>query len=95
MIPYVYILGGPILILVINYLVTNPRPRILSEYVDVILRSLPHLFGYMFFLYYLGNEEIAYVGWGPITLFTFLIPITVIVLLLKLYFLIRGKIKHK
>ena len=72
MMPFVYTILIPVLIIAINYLVTKNRPQRASDYINILVRSLPHQYGYMFFLYYLGNEKIADTGWAPITLITFL-----------------------
>jgi galactitol-specific phosphotransferase system IIC component len=92
MIHLVYTLLMPVLILVINYWVTQKKPKDISDYINILVRSLPHQYGYVFFLYYLGNEKIADTGWAPITLLTFLIPISIVALLLKLFYWVKNKL---
>lgn len=78
---YVYTLLIPLLILGANYLATKPKPRKVSAHINVLLKALPHEWGYMFFLYYLETEKDIDIGWGALTVFFFLVPITVIVLI--------------
>ena len=80
----VYTIVIPILIVIINYLVTKNKPRKASGYIDILLKSLPHEYGYMFFLYWLEEEQKVNTGWAPITLINVLFPITVVLLLLKM-----------
>ena len=91
MMPFVYTILIPVLIIAINYLVTKNRPQRASDYINILVRSLPHQYGYMFFLYYLGNEKIADTGWAPITLITFLIPISIILILLKIFYWVKNR----
>lgn len=91
MMPFIYTILIPVLIIAINYWVTKNRPLKASDYINILVRSLPHQYGYMFFLYYLGNEKIADTGWAPITLITFLIPISIILILLKIFYWMKNR----
>ncbi len=88
---YVYTYLIPVLILGINYYATNPKPQRASEYVNLVLKTLPYEFGYMFFVYYIDREQHIDTGWSFLSLITILIPITVIVLLLKIFYWIKNK----
>lgn len=88
---YVYTYLIPVLILGISYYSTNPKPQKASEYVNLLLKALPYELGYMFFVYYIDREQHVDTGWSFLSLITILIPITVIVLLLKLVYWIKSK----
>ena len=88
---YIYTILIPALILVLNYCITVPKPQKLSEYVNLLLKTLPHLLGYVFFLYYIEREQNVHTGGADLGLFIFLIPITAIVLLLKLFYWIKNR----
>jgi len=88
---YLFTIAGPVLIIVLNYWATKVKPINISDYVNILIRALPDEFGYMFFLYYLDTEKIVDAGWAPITLVTFLIPISIILLLLKIFFWLKLK----
>jgi hypothetical protein len=86
-----HVLIVPVAIVLMHYYAVRPFSKSMQGHVDVITKSLPNEFGYMFFLYYLGNEEILEVGWAPITLLIFLTPITLVALLLKAYYWVQKK----
>jgi hypothetical protein len=67
---WIYAIAIPILIVVINYLVTKNKTQKASVYINILLKSLPHQWGYAFFLYYLEQEQKVDTGWAPITLIT-------------------------
>lgn len=90
---YVYTILVPMLILVINYLITKPRKA--SGYVNLLLKTIAQELGYAFFIYYLDKEQHIDTGWTFYTLIFFLIPITAIVLLLKLLYLIKNAKKKR
>lgn len=85
---YIYTIVFPLLILLLNYFVVKPKR--FSEYVTLVLRTLPYLYGYMFFMYYLQREHDVRTGGADLGLFIFLIPITAVTLLLKLFFWIKS-----
>lgn len=90
-----YLIVLPIFILIVNNLVSKEKPKTFVSYLDILLRSLPHLYGYMLLLYYLGMENIADTGWAPITMITVLVPISIIALLLKFFFWLYLRIISK
>lgn len=88
---YVYTILIPSIILVLNYWAVKSKPKKASEYVNFLFRTLPHMLGYMFFLYYLEREKDVHTGGADLGLFIFLIPVTVIMVLLKFYYFIKGR----
>lgn len=91
MTPYLFAFIGPIVILILNYLLATETPKTFTDYLNVLLYALPHLWGYMFFIYFLGMEKYVDTGYSPITLITFLTPTTIIALLLKLFLWVKGQ----
>ncbi len=85
-----YLVLGPFAIILANYIASG-RPRSFIGYLDVLLKARPHLYGYLFFLYYLGMERIADTGWAPITLMIVLVPITVLAVLIRVAYMIRRR----
>lgn len=92
---YIYALVIPLLILLANYYVASSKPKKVSEYVNLFLRTLPHELGYMFFLYYVEREQNIHTGGADLALFIFLIPITAILLLLYIFYLIKRSLKYQ
>lgn len=88
---YIYVIAIPLMIIGLNYLIMRRKPKSISGYIDLLLRSIPHEFGYVFFLYYLDMEHNVDTGWSVITLFTFLIPISVLVIAFKLFYYIKRR----
>lgn len=86
---YVYTIVIPILILLVNYFVTKNKPKKVVEYIGLLLRTIPIVFGYAFFLYFLEREKHINTSWAFYTVIFFLIPITIIALVMKLYYWIR------
>lgn len=87
---YLYVLFIPVLILVVDYGLSSPKPRVISEYINLLLKAMPHEFGYAFLLYYLDNEKNIDTGWSFLTLIMLFIPITAILLLLKLFYWFKA-----
>ncbi len=87
---YIYSIVIPLLILALNYLVTKAKPTKVSGYVNLLLKSLLHLWGYVFFLYYLEQEKNIYTGGADLGLFVFLTPVTILVLLLAIFYWVKN-----
>ncbi len=87
---YVYSILIPLLILGLNYLVMD-KPFSFERFIHLLFKALPHLFGYILLLYYLNAEHDVDVTWAPITLITFLIPLAISVIILKLFFWIKKR----
>ena len=87
----VYTLLIPFLIVLINYWVTKDKPKKVSDYVNILAKSLPDQYGYLFFLYYLSRERNLDVGWAPITITTFLLTLTVIIISFKIFYFIKKR----
>ena len=88
---YIYAYLLPILILVINYYAATSKPKRFSEWVRLLMRTMLHELGYMFFIFYLDTEQKVDTGWAFLTLVTILIPIAAIVFVLWLFFLFKEK----
>ena len=81
---YVYTILIPVLIVAGSYLATAKyKPK--YWYVDVLLKALFWTYFYTFFLYYLDSENKIDSGWAFVTLITFLMPVSAIIFILKLY----------
>jgi hypothetical protein len=83
---YIYTIFVPALILLIGYYLSNPKRKGKSGYIDLIIKRLPYFFLYSFLLYFLEMESYINSGWAFYTILFFLIPVTLIVLLLKMYY---------
>lgn len=86
---YIYSVLIPLLIMFISYYLTTQKPKKASEYVSLLLKIIPSLFGYAFFLYFLESESYINSDWTFYTVIFFLIPITVIAILLKVFYWIK------
>lgn len=87
---YLYAVVIPILILGAHYIGSKIKPTTISGLLSLILKSLPSIWGYVFFLYYMERENKLRTGWADLGLATFLIPITIIVALLRLFYWIKA-----
>lgn len=89
----VYAIVVPLLIVWFNYL-TSSGAISFVKVVFLLIKSLPHLFGYVFFLYYMGKEY----GWdvsSAMYSFTFfLVPFSLIAILLGALFWIRERLSQ-
>lgn len=86
---YSYII--PLIIIGLNFWGSKTPIGEFSGYVKIVFRAIPHLFGYLFFLYYLGQEHNIDVGYSPIAIAIFLIPISLIVCVLRVIYWIKNK----
>lgn len=82
---YVYAIVIPVLALVALYYMRRPRLKVFSEYIDFIYRALPFLIAYALVLYCLETNDLVNSGYAFLAFITFLAPLTVIILALKLY----------
>lgn len=86
---YVYTIVIPVLILLLGYYLTKPHPTKLSDFVNLIFKMIPHFFGYSLLLYFLEMEEYIDTSWTFYTMLFFLIPISVIIVILKIFYSIK------
>jgi len=86
---YVYTILIPILILLLSSYITNPRPKKISDFVNLIFKMIPHFFGYAFFLYFLEMEGYIDTGWTFYTVLFYMILISIIVIILKIFFFLK------
>jgi len=88
---YLYTIVLPIFILIANYFLLKIKPKRADEYVDLIFKTIPHVFGYSFLLYFLESEKHINTSWTFYSIHFFLIPITLIVLLLKIFYGVKNR----
>jgi hypothetical protein len=88
---YVYTVFIPLLIVLVIQRSSRHSYRSITGVVGILFKALPYLYGYGFLLYYLEIEEFISAGWNTYSFFFFLIPGTLIILLLKAYFHFREK----
>lgn len=86
---YVYSILIPLLIMFISYYVTTQKPKNTSEYVSLLLKVMPCLFGYAFFLYFLEAENYIDADWAFYTVIFFLMPIAFIAIFMKIFYWIK------
>jgi len=87
---YIYTIVVPFLILMVNYFFSRVKPKRFNEYVDLLIKTVPHIFGYAFLLYFLEREKHINTSWTFYSVLFFLIPITVILFVLKLYYWVKS-----
>jgi len=86
---YTYLI--PLIIIGLNFWFTKKTIKKISEYVKVMFRAIPHLYGYLFFIYYLGQEHEIDTGYSTISLTIFPIPISLSIFLLRIIYWIKHK----
>ena len=90
---YICTIFVPVLMLLVVYFISNTKPRVFIDYVGLVLKTTPYLFGYSFFLYFLEKENFINTSWTFYSILFFLIPITVITMVIKIFY--RIKVKKK
>ena len=87
---YVYTLVVPSLIMISGYFLSKVKPKKFHEFIRLITKTLPFLYCYCFLMYYL---EMHYTisGWVYYSILFFLLPGSIIVLILHLYFRWKNK----
>jgi hypothetical protein len=86
---YIYSIFIPVLILFLGYYFSNPKPKSTLQFINLIFKMLPHLYGYMFFLYYIGREQGVRTGGADLGFGIFFVPISVVIILIKLFYWFR------
>lgn len=87
---YLYTIFVPILLLLVNYIFTDPKPKTLINYVGLFLRTSVYLFAYAFMLYFLETEDYIDTSWAFYSILFFLVPVIIIALLIKVFYWIKG-----
>jgi hypothetical protein len=82
---YEYTILIPIVIVIIIQRFSNYAFGSFTGIFSLMFRSLPYLYGYGFFLYYLESNQFISTGWSTYSFFFFLVPLSVVVLFLKAY----------
>lgn len=90
---YVYAFLIPLVILAIDYGLTTPKPKSGVEWINLLLKALPHEWCYVFFLYYIETAQNISTGYADFGITVFLLPLTGIIILLKLFYWIRSIVK--
>lgn len=85
---YVYTLIIPVLIILLYIWLKGVKFKEIPNLVNILFQMIPHLFGYAFFMYFLERENYIDSSWAFYTLIFFLIPISFIILVLKIFFAI-------
>lgn len=85
---YIYTILIPGLILGANYIL-SPKPKKNNDFVNLVFKMIPHLWGYTFFMYFLEAESYINTSWVFYTMVFYMIPITMIVGLLKIFYFIK------
>lgn len=88
---YVYTLVIPILIMLLGIWLKGVKFKEILNLVNILFQMIPHLFGYAFLIYFLERENYIDSSWAFYTLIFFLIPVSFIILVLKIFFSIRRK----
>ena len=86
---YVYTLIIPILIILLSVWTKEDKIKEISSLVNTLFQIIPHLFGYAFLIYFLETESYIDSSWAFYTIIFYLIPICIIILFLKIFFVIR------
>lgn len=77
------------------YSINKPKPNTFRSFIDFGLKLIPYFLIYAFFHYFLEMEHIINVGWTFFTIIFFLIPVSIILFLFKLYYLIKNRKSNK
>lgn len=88
---YVYTLVIPILIMLLGIWLKGVKFKEILNLVNILFQMIPNLFGYAFLIYFLERENYIDSSWAFYTLIFFLIPVSFIILVLKIFFSIRRK----
>lgn len=83
---YLYTILVPLTILSIGYYSSKTKLRGFRSFVSFMSKHLVYLFLYGLFMYYLEMENYIDEGWVFYSLMFFLIPISIIILLCRLFF---------
>ena len=88
---YLFVILIPVLILGANYWASKHKPKKVDKWVNLLLKTLPHEWGYTFFVYYIDMEQKVDTDWAFLTLIMVLLPLTGIILLLKIFYWLKSK----
>ena len=87
---YIYSIVIPFLILIIGYFIEN-RPRKMKNIIDLLFKVIFVEFAYAFLIYFLEMENHIDSGWSFYSIIFFLIPISIIVLILKIFYFFKKE----
>lgn len=89
---YIYTLLIPILIVLIKYFFTKPKPVSKVQYFNTMVGATPYLYIYAFILYLLEIKGYINEGWVFYSFIFFLIPVTLLLVAIRNYF--RNKFSN-
>jgi hypothetical protein len=88
---YVYVLIIPVLILVVGYFIKTSKPIRFYEYLKLFVIMLPFEYIYAGIVYHLDVHNVLGANWASFTILFFLVPISIIAILLFLFLWLRRK----
>jgi hypothetical protein len=88
---YVYTILIPFLIILIVFFTKCKTIKSAKDVFDLLYKSLVYLYLYGFVLYYLKLEKFLDTGWSFLSFMFYFVPISIIVLFVKLIYWIRSK----
>lgn len=76
----------PIIILLIFYFINRHALNTMVSYVNLVFKTLPFFFIYSFVVYYIETRGLVNSGYATLAIITFLVPISIIIVILKIIF---------
>lgn len=83
---YIIVIVIPLVIALLSYVFTKKSDRFKWHLVRSVVKSLPYQYGYLFLLYFLEMENYVESNWQFYSLGFFLIPISIILLIIHFIF---------
>lgn len=83
---YIYVIVFPLVILLLGGYLKKEKLNTFGGITSCIFRMLPTLWLYVFFIYFLEMEEYIDIGWVFYTLLFFMLPISIIVIIIEFFF---------
>jgi hypothetical protein len=83
---YIIVIVIPLVIALLSYVFTKKSDRFKWHLIRSVVKSLPYQYGYLFLLYFLEMEDYIESNWQFYSLAFFLIPISIILLIVHFLF---------
>jgi len=83
---YIIVIVIPLVIVLLSYIFTKRSDRFKWHLIRSVVKSLPYQYGYLFLLYFLEMEDYIESNWQFYSLAFFLIPISIILLIVHFLF---------
>lgn len=77
------------------YSINKPKPNNFKSFIDFGLKLVPCFLIYSLLLYFVKMNHIIDTGWSYYTILFYLILISIILFLFKLYYLIKNRKSNK